>query len=301
MSLPKPLFVTGNKRSGSTVLTDLLNVHPEVFVSHESDIAWILFQAREGPPDRFRAHPLDSTLMMSSTVRDCGRILRSTLGDRPGCEEVAEAFHRVQARLMKRYLRPSLKQRLKRIAKVVGKKPTPGRLWRALRQKPELRRKGDLAWTGDKKHAQMLDPEVRDFLGATFPEARYIHIVRHPRGVVASTLEAARKWSEAPAYFHGTAESVLEQWAALEEWGLQAKEANGGLVHVLRLEDLWSDPLPVLSRVLDFLGLEMTETFADLVPRMVYRRDPNEKYASFPLPEVPRAARIMEIYGYQDA
>lgn len=291
----------GNKRSGSTLLTDLLNVHPEVFVSHETDIAWILYQAKDGWPERFRAHPLDSTLMMSSTVKDCGRILSSTLGNQPGREEIAEAFHRVQARLMKNYLRPSLKQRLKRVVKVVGKKPTPARLLRALRQDPDLRRKGDLAWTGDKKHAQLLDPVLQDFLHANLPEARYIHIVRHPRGVVASTMEAARQWSEAPEYFHGSAASILEQWAALEEWGLQAKETNGGLIHTLRLEDLWADPLPVMSGVLSFLGLEMTSTFSELVPRMLYRRDPNEKYASFPLPEVPRAARMMEIYGYRDA
>ena len=43
---PKPLFIIGNKRSGTTLVTDLLNSHPNVFVSHEADIAWILFQAR---------------------------------------------------------------------------------------------------------------------------------------------------------------------------------------------------------------------------------------------------------------
>lgn len=53
MSRPRPLFIIGNKRSGSTLMTDLPNVHPRVFVSHESDIAWILYQAREGWPDAF--------------------------------------------------------------------------------------------------------------------------------------------------------------------------------------------------------------------------------------------------------
>jgi LPS sulfotransferase NodH len=40
MTRPKPLFIMGNKRSGSTLMTDLLNSHTNVFVSHESDIAW---------------------------------------------------------------------------------------------------------------------------------------------------------------------------------------------------------------------------------------------------------------------
>jgi LPS sulfotransferase NodH len=42
---PRPLFIMGNKRSGSTLVTDLLNAHPRVFVSHESDVAWLLYQA----------------------------------------------------------------------------------------------------------------------------------------------------------------------------------------------------------------------------------------------------------------
>ena len=58
MTRPKPLFIMGNKRSGSTLMTDLLNSHANVFVSHESDIAWILYQARAGRPARYQTHTL---------------------------------------------------------------------------------------------------------------------------------------------------------------------------------------------------------------------------------------------------
>lgn len=299
VSRPRPLFIMGNKRSGSTLVTDLLNVHPDVFVSHESDIAWVLYQARDGRPSHYQPHPLDSTLMLSSTVKSCRRILRSTLGDRPGRDEIVEAFYRAQMFLMGKYLKPSAGQRLKRIIKIVGKRPTPARLWRALRQRPELLHKGDLAWLGDKKHAQLLDPAVQSFLRTNFSDARYIHVIRHPRGVVASTMEAARRWGEMPEYFKGSAEQILEQWAIHEEWVLQAKEQNGGLILTVRLEELWSSPLATMTRILSFLDIGMTDAFAELIPRMVYRRDPNQKYASFPLPDVPRAARIMKIYGYE--
>jgi len=295
---PRPLFIMGNKRSGSTLMTDLLNVHPEVFISHESDIAWLLYQARGGRPERYEPHPLDSTLMLSSTVRSCRQILRSTLSGAPGRDDVVETFYRVQMHLMKKYLHPSAGQRLKRIIKVVGKRPTPGRLWRALRQKPELLHKESLAWIGDKKHAQHLDPAVQSFLHDHFPDARYIHVIRHPRSVVASTMEAARKWGEMPEYFKGSAEQILEQWAIHEEWALRAKEKTSSPILTIRLEDLWSAPSDTLARVLSFLGLEMTDAFVDLTSRMVYPRDPNQKYASLLLPEVPRATRIMKIYGY---
>src|SRR3712207_3696639 len=172
MTRPKPLFIMGNKRSGSTLMTDLLNSHANVFVSHESDIAWILYQARNGRPARYQTHPLDSRLMLDSTMKSCRGILKETLSGEPTHDDIVEACHRAQSRLMSQYLRPSLKQRLKRAAKIVGKRPTPGRVLRALRQDPDLLRKSDLAWTGDKKHAQHLDPAVRQFLRTHFPEAR---------------------------------------------------------------------------------------------------------------------------------
>ncbi|OQY55386.1 MAG: hypothetical protein DRR08_02060 [Candidatus Parabeggiatoa sp. nov. 2] len=36
--------MVGNKRSGSTQLMRLMNLHPNIFVSNESDIVWILYR-----------------------------------------------------------------------------------------------------------------------------------------------------------------------------------------------------------------------------------------------------------------
>jgi hypothetical protein len=44
-----------------------------------------------------------------------------------------------------------------------------------------------------------------------------------------------------------------------------------------------------------------SDEFAGQIPQLIHPRDPNAKYASFTLPEVPRATRIMEIYGYEPA
>ncbi|HKR21332.1 MAG TPA: sulfotransferase [Pyrinomonadaceae bacterium] len=288
----------GNKRSGTTLVTDLLNSHPNVFVSHEADIAWILFQARNGRPAHYETHPLDSRLMLDSTLKSCRRILRQTLSNEPGHIEIVEAFYRCETRLMHEYLKPSIKQRLKRVAKIVGKRPTLSRVLRALRQNPELLHKDDLVWIGDKKHAQHLDPAVREFLQQQFPEARYIHVIRHPRSVVASTVEAARTWSETPEYFTGVTEQILEQWAIHEEWVLQAKQQDDSAILTVKLEDLWSDSVTTMTEVLRFLDLKMTVGFADLITQIVYPKDPNIKYASFALPDVPRARRIMELYSY---
>jgi LPS sulfotransferase NodH len=298
MPRPRPLFVIGGKRSGSTLMANLLNAHPRVFVSHESDVLWILYQARDGPPARYVRHPLDSELMMSSTVRSCRRILGS-LGSPPTREQVVEAFHRVQARLMDEYFHPPLEQRLKRAVLKAGKDRSPRALWRAFRQQGELPRKRELAWTGDKKHAQYLDPDLQPFIRAHFPDARYVHVLRDPRGAVASVLEAARRWEVMPHYFRGTVEEVLERWAIHEEWVLRMKEDLGDAIFTVRLEDLWREPHAVADRLLDFLDLEPSDELAAQIPQLIHLRDPNEKYASFALPDVPRARRIMEIYGYE--
>lgn len=297
MPRPKPLFVIGSKRSGSTLMANLLNAHPRVFVSHESDILWILYQARNGPPARYVRHPLDSELMMDATIRSCRRILDS-LGTPPAREEVVDAFHRVQARLMEQYFRPPLEQRIKRAVLKAGKDRSPANLWRAFRAQTALPPKRDLAWTGDKKHAQYLDPDLQPFIRAHFPDARYVHVVRDPRGAVASVVEAARKWDVMPDYFRGTVAEILEQWAVNEERALRMKEELGDAVFTVRLEDLWREPHAIAARLLAFLELESSDGFVEQIPQLIHPRDPNEKYAAFALPEVPRAARIMESYGY---
>jgi hypothetical protein len=296
---PRPLFVIGSKRSGSTLMANLLNAHPRVFVSHESDILWILYQARQGQPARYVRHPLDSELMMSATVRACRRILDSTLGRPPTREQVVQAFHRVQDRLMYEYFHPPLAQRVKRAVLRAGKDRSARNLWRAFREQTRLPRKRELAWTGDKKHAQYLDPELQPFIRAHFPDARYVHVVRDPRGAVASVMEAARRWDVMPDYFRGTVEQVLERWAIHEEWVLRMKETDADAIFTVRLEDLWREPRAVADRLMDFLDLDTPDELANQIPQLIHPRDPNEKYASFALPEVPRARRIMEIYGYE--
>ncbi len=42
--MTKAVFIIGNKRSGSTQLMHLLNLHPNIFISNESDILWILYR-----------------------------------------------------------------------------------------------------------------------------------------------------------------------------------------------------------------------------------------------------------------
>ena len=299
--MTRPLFVIGSKRSGSTLVVHLLNTHPRVFVTHESDVAWLLWQHRAGAPRRIETHPLDSDMMLRQTARVGRRPLRR-LGDDPDTEAIRSAFFDVQGRLLRRWLRG---QRLpgggpRRLFQEVGKRPTPRRLWRAFTREREVldKRAEDLAWIGDKKHAQMLDPRVRSFLAEHFPDARSVHVVRDPRGVVASMQKAADEWFVKPDFFSGSAEAILSQWADVEERVLEAKAAEAAPILTVRLEDVWADPHAEMARVLAFLDLDPDPAVERRIPKLVQAKDPNQKYAGAPLPEVPRARALMERYGY---
>ena len=299
--MTRPLFVIGSKRSGSTLTVHLLNAHPRVFVTHESDIAWLLYQHRNGRPERVETHPLDSRMMLSQTARVGRRALRR-LGDAPDTEGIRSAFFEVQGSLLRKFVRGQKLPGggLKPIAEQVGKRPTPRRLWRALTREREIldKRPDDLAWLGDKKHAQMLDPDVRAFLTEHFPDARSIHVVRDPRSVLASIQKAEEDWYVKPDFFGGTAAEIVGHWAEVEERVLAAKEAEAAPILTVRLEDIWADPHAETARMLAFLDLDMDPTVERWIPKLVRARDPNAKYSGADLPDVPRARALMERYGY---
>ncbi|HWM93325.1 MAG TPA: sulfotransferase [Thermoanaerobaculia bacterium] len=264
--MTQELFLIGNKRSGSSLLARLLSLHPGVRVTHESDIAWILYQARNGWPRRFRCYPWDGPLGMRATLRSCRSLLRSALA---AGEETSAVFRRVQSAL----------------AGLPGLPELP-------EETPPVE---TLAWLGDKKPVQHADPRVHAFLRARFPGARYIHLVRHPRAVVASMIEAAGRWQVAPGWWKQEPRRILERWAVHERWALEAG-ARGGC-SFLRFEDLCQDPAETLGALFGFLGLDLPGEVAGRARAMV-RPDPNRKYDSFPLPLHPEANRLREHYGY---
>lgn len=43
----KSIFIIGNKRSGTTLILQMLNMHPNVGITNESDVMWMLYQIKE--------------------------------------------------------------------------------------------------------------------------------------------------------------------------------------------------------------------------------------------------------------
>lgn len=78
-----------------------------------------------------------------------------------------------------------------------------------------------------------------------WPGARFVHVVRDGRDVAASQLRGGRDWG------YRTVEEAAAGWAGLVQ-AVPAAVPAGSLVEI-RYEDLVADPEPVLRGVLDFL------------------------------------------------
>lgn len=147
------LFFVGNKRSGTTLLTRLLNVHPNVFILQETDVPWILFQMQR--VCQLQAYAWDDGFLMRKSFLAYGDMLDST--DPEG----------------------SLLKVAQHVSQHGGH---PGHS-----QPPVGRR--DLQVIGDKKPYTYADPAVHRWLKDTFKEAMFVHVYRHPWASISSMHE----------------------------------------------------------------------------------------------------------------
>jgi len=138
----RPFFFVGNKRSGTSLLVRLLNLHPQIFITHESDIVWLLYCLNNDLP--FQHYVDDGFLGATYTLEQAGHLM--DIDDDP-----YDVFVRVQLQLMRQ-----------------------GSPWLA------PMRKRALAWIGDKKPVQQADPRVLAFTLRHFPQVRFVHLIRHP-------------------------------------------------------------------------------------------------------------------------
>jgi hypothetical protein len=212
-----PLFIIGNKRSGTSQLVRMLNLHPQVFVSHESDIAWILYQFYNN--QTFRSHIWDSDKGMHFTLQMAEGLLSRA-------KSPWENFLAVQMAIMEN-----------------------GSPWLPARKKP------DLKWIGDKKPMQHTDPELLKFMLEQFPGAHFVHIVRHPFDVVASS-DRFNRTADGDFWLGLSVAEKLERWTFHEQQVLQLSHTLAGRIDHLRYEDFCSETKEELSKVFKYLELD---------------------------------------------
>lgn len=91
-----------------------------------------------------------------------------------------------------------------------------------------------------------------DVIDRVCPQARFLHIVRDPRDVMASLRDVAGRWAYwGPQSTGDTARTWLNHYRGAR----QAAALGPSRYHELRYEELRSNPKGTLAEVLDFLGL----------------------------------------------
>ncbi|RKZ50454.1 MAG: hypothetical protein DRR00_15160 [Candidatus Parabeggiatoa sp. nov. 3] len=146
--MTKAVFIVGNKRSGSTHLMRLLSLHPNVFVSNESDILWILYRFHNNL--EIVPYPYDVPTGMNRTLDKYRDLLSKE-------KTPLENFVTIQRAIMEDgidYVKPQHKE--------------------------------NLLWIGDQKPFQQIDPEIVPFSKEHFPGFKFIHLIRHPFPVIRS-------------------------------------------------------------------------------------------------------------------
>lgn len=207
-------LVVGAPRSGTTWLQRLLATSPQVVSPQESN----LFQLYLGPPQQawqVEADKIEQTLVAVAA----GDVARRRVVGLPTLlteDDLLDA----QRLLLDRFLARAAAT--KTTAELVVEK-TPAHSW------------------------------CVDVVDRVSPSARFVHIVRDPRDVMASLRDAAAGWGRS----WGPSDPVARArtWLRAVDGARRAEAFGPDRYHELRYEDLRADPRGTLGRVLAFLGL----------------------------------------------
>ena len=247
----KHVFFMGNKRSGTSILSRVINLHPSVFVFPEADVAWILYCLANGK--ELGPYPLNGFTGFRRTMASHEALVRQPFTNIAGHGDAL----------------------MLALAAARG------------------RDTAKLEWIGDKKPVQQTDPAIFNFLCDLYPEARFVHIVRHPGNFVRSLEKRyAVKNKGAPP----GRDILYDLWLKAERWVIEDKASKRAPILSVTYPDLLSDPAATATRVLTFLGLDVSESLAARIKAAV---DPGRDAPYEPSDaEAPAAVQeIARLYG----
>lgn len=244
--LDRPVFVCGHHRSGTTLLLDLLDGHPELRVlPNEGTYLTMLRYAARGDAspsdaDRFAAEWI--CRFADPNFEPHFLLGRSGPADNPSVRFARRLFG-WQAALLGAWPRRAPFALLLALVAAYGDVVAPGAAPRSWAEKTPF------------------NERFVDRLAAAFPRARFVHLVRDPLVTLASVIEAYRDPGPARAGGSSCFGHVRSIRRSLELATRNARRWPGSYL-VVRYEDLARDPARAMERVRVHLELAPSPTLA---------------------------------------
>lgn len=230
--LPRPVFVIGMYRSGTSVLTWAIGQHPNIWALEET--GWLPL---------FANGLLAAWQRGSSAARGFNKVYEIQEG------QFFAHFGRAIDGMMKSVSKEHAIRVL--LGRLSGHEQAFVPEVQVLRALASSKRR----WVDGTPENAMAVAQIR----MIFPEAKFIHIVRRPADVVASMVHFDRMGSATMAPLQ-----ALDAWRERVSYAHTAERAFGSdVVHRLRYSDLIDDPRSAMRRIFNFLGEPYFDTAAE--------------------------------------
>lgn len=180
----RPLFPIGNRRSGTSMLTLLLNAHHEIYMGLEHDTIWYINSHKS----EF-AHPDDDPNSLQGESGESKRPLN------PIHDQMID--------------HGSPRDQFERDLLLFAKEGREG-------YQDAYPDKKNLKWIGDKKPNTITDPSIRIWFDNYFSDARLIHMVRDPVTCIASMIGLG--WDGSPGFLTNYYVRLERQAQEMSEW-----------------------------------------------------------------------------------
>jgi len=236
MNQDQPVFIGGAGRSGTTLVVDMLGLHPRLSPVYETDFVLQLMSLVLGQPLRVKTLQKDIIRIMDEWTKP--------LPHRPHNKREHEKFHHGAHHIL--FDRPLAMDQTRRFLEEVAS----GRAIAGLRALVHSLFSEHCGLDDKPRWINKTPDYVQQLptLHKLFPDLRFIHCIRDGRDIACSVI--TRPWGpktvpEAAAWWRGKIES-----------GVQFGKAHPEQYLEVRYEDVVRDPAAQLRQILAWLGEE---------------------------------------------
>jgi len=236
MTRNEPVFIGGAGRSGTTLVVDMLGLHPRLSPIYETDFVLQLISLVVSRPMRVKTLQKDILRIMDEWTRP--------LPHRPHNKREHERFHHGAHHVL--FDRPLAMERTRQfIEEVISDRALPGLCALVNNLFSEhCRLDGKPRWINKTPDYVQQLPTLHQL----FPDLRFIHCIRDGRDIACSVM--TRPWGPK------TVPEAATWWKDKIESGVQYGKAHPEQYLEVRYEDVIRDPAAQLRRIFCWLGEE---------------------------------------------